>query len=550
MANKKSDEKSKLVNNCTAINKRNKRCCNEAIIGNLCKYHDDEKNGCADPYCSEITRTNKKCTLPANVDGFCTKHYNMRNPTLTYEDCDDDICIEKTSRGRCTYKKKIGKLCTKHHNLQLKKDKLFVAQKEPAPGTKVTCCSSPSHKCSGSQYIREKVPIEKFQKVPGDNTNLYSLCSECREYGRNVINNRRKKLQELNKGLDLNTCKHKACQSLTHNVKGVSIYPRDKVPLSQFPFRSKNSKQLSKTCRDCKEYQTNSNKKQNSRKTEKAIEQGKFFCKGCVQILDKSQQSIKLDGNLGKYCIACKEKSKEYNDERYKKIAEIFKTIRHEMILLNECSCERCKCIILKPKEGNNYVEELQTYENGEKRYVDYKGKTYLTVNFLEEFDDLLEYRTLELDHISEEEQRERGIIDEDEAFIEKKGCVSSMDNEYDMRKEAEITQLLCCKCHLIITISREDGEFERWSNDKIDYIKKLKTETGCSCCGYKNPDLLRYFECHHLDPTEKIGNISNMMRAKNYTLQDIKDEIAKCIILCRACHKIHTSIQKKEGIL
>src|SRR5205823_1653398 len=134
-------------------------------------------------------------------------------------------------RGRCTHKKKVGKMCTFHHNLHLKKENLFVPQVAPSPEVEVRMCSCPSHKSYGSPYLRDKVPIEQFQKIPGNKDNLYSMCPECREYGKNMVNKRRNKLSELNKGLDLATCKHKACQALCHDIKGVSIYPRDKVPL-------------------------------------------------------------------------------------------------------------------------------------------------------------------------------------------------------------------------------------------------------------------------------------------------------------------------------
>ena len=64
----------------------------------------------------------------------------------------------------------------------------------------------------------------------------------------------------------------------------------------------------------------------------------------------------------------------------------------------------------------------------------------------------------------------------------------------------------------------------------------------GCSKCGYKeNPDILHF---HHIDPTTKIANISRMV-GKNHSMERIKNEIAKCKLLCITCH--HMSMESNE---
>ena len=40
------------------------------------------------------------------------------------------------------------------------------------------------------------------------------------------------------------------------------------------------------------------------------------------------------------------------------------------------------------------------------------------------------------------------------------------------------------------------------------------------------------------------------MTKDKNYTMQDVIDEVAKCRVLCLHCHIIHTRNQRKEGIV
>lgn len=63
------------------------------------------------------------------------------------------------------------------------------------------------------------------------------------------------------------------------------------------------------------------------------------------------------------------------------------------------------------------------------------------------------------------------------------------------------------------------------------EYKKTLK----CSKCGYdKHPCALDF---HHMDGEEKLGSIGNF--ARRSTLKKLKEELAKCIVLCANCHRI-----------
>lgn len=64
-------------------------------------------------------------------------------------------------------------------------------------------------------------------------------------------------------------------------------------------------------------------------------------------------------------------------------------------------------------------------------------------------------------------------------------------------------------------------------------YLDQLKTEKGCSECGYsKNPKALEF---HHL--RDKEHSIADMAHAA-YSLDAINKEIDKCVILCSNCHR------------
>lgn len=70
------------------------------------------------------------------------------------------------------------------------------------------------------------------------------------------------------------------------------------------------------------------------------------------------------------------------------------------------------------------------------------------------------------------------------------------------------------------------------------DYICSV-FETGCADCGTTD---IRVLEFDHLG--NKITGISQM---RGYSLSKIKEEIAKCEVVCANCHNIRTSERRKD---
>lgn len=64
-------------------------------------------------------------------------------------------------------------------------------------------------------------------------------------------------------------------------------------------------------------------------------------------------------------------------------------------------------------------------------------------------------------------------------------------------------------------------------------FYTQLKEHLSCSQCGESHPATLQF---HHLEPHEKDFNLSNAVR-QGYSIETIKKEIAKCIVLCANCH-------------
>ena len=69
---------------------------------------------------------------------------------------------------------------------------------------------------------------------------------------------------------------------------------------------------------------------------------------------------------------------------------------------------------------------------------------------------------------------------------------------------------------------------------EKRQTIEVLKSECSCAKCGDTRGYVLDY---HHIDPTQKEEKISRMI-SNNYTLDKVKQEIDKCIVLCANCHR------------
>jgi 5-methylcytosine-specific restriction endonuclease McrA len=73
------------------------------------------------------------------------------------------------------------------------------------------------------------------------------------------------------------------------------------------------------------------------------------------------------------------------------------------------------------------------------------------------------------------------------------------------------------------------------------DYILECKQDPrGCRVCSYKRS--LKALHFHHLDPKTKLFGIGQFSKANS--LDQLKEEIAKCVLLCSNCHtEVHDGI-------
>jgi len=82
------------------------------------------------------------------------------------------------------------------------------------------------------------------------------------------------------------------------------------------------------------------------------------------------------------------------------------------------------------------------------------------------------------------------------------------------------------------------------------DYVQDMKSQLYCIDCGQSHPATLQF---HHLNLEDKAFNVSYAAN-RGISLDRIKKEIEKCIVLCANCHAIRhynarTNNQTSPGI-
>lgn len=77
-------------------------------------------------------------------------------------------------------------------------------------------------------------------------------------------------------------------------------------------------------------------------------------------------------------------------------------------------------------------------------------------------------------------------------------------------------------------------------------HVQNIKSQLCCVDCGQRHPATLQF---HHLNSEDKVFNISDAAR-RGTSLERIKKEMEKCIVLCANCHLIrHYNMRKKNQI-
>jgi hypothetical protein len=69
-------------------------------------------------------------------------------------------------------------------------------------------------------------------------------------------------------------------------------------------------------------------------------------------------------------------------------------------------------------------------------------------------------------------------------------------------------------------------------------WLEEYRKTCVCSVCSESRSVCLDF---HHTDPNEKVMTISRMVKSR-FSVERIQEEIAKCVVLCANCHRVHHS--------
>lgn len=232
---------------------------------------------------------------------------------------------------------------------------------------------------------------------------------------------------------------------------------------------------------------------------------------------------------------------------KYQTHKKMYEEIKLEKILEMESCCEMCNRIFYIEDDADIATQIFIKHENGVK-FVEFSREKYTPKEFILKYKEKIGHNLCDFDHLTEKEQRERGILKETEAYSPKKKNIGAFALKDDMIREIKKCQLVCCYCHILATMKRCPVYILKGMRKiKTEYIYEIKKK-GCSCCGYKDENVLRFFEFDHIDPESKIESITNMAGHDNFTLDEIILEIEKTNLLCRFCHRIRSKKQRKNG--
>ena len=73
------------------------------------------------------------------------------------------------------------------------------------------------------------------------------------------------------------------------------------------------------------------------------------------------------------------------------------------------------------------------------------------------------------------------------------------------------------------------------------EYAQEVKESAPCPDCGGRYPHYVMDF--HHL--RDKVANIADMVNSGDVSLDTLKNEIAKCVVLCSNCHRVRTWVER-----
>lgn len=111
--------------------------------------------------------------------------------------------------------------------------------------------------------------------------------------------------------------------------------------------------------------------------------------------------------------------------------------------------------------------------------------------------------------------------------------------SQFNWRNKTKGTRRADCKqCHC--------NYMKQKYQEKKETIQDIKLVLKCQKCGYNRCS--EALEFHHINLQEKDDGIARMI-SNNYTLDKVKEEMKKCVILCANCHREFHFYEKQNKI-
>lgn len=92
-----------------------------------------------------------------------------------------------------------------------------------------------------------------------------------------------------------------------------------------------------------------------------------------------------------------------------------------------------------------------------------------------------------------------------------------------------------CARHHREASVARHGNKSTKSkSNAAVDAFLKEQKAAPCVDCGSRFPPVVMHF--HHRDPTEKLASVNELRRGD---FERVREEVAKCDLLCANCHAL-----------
>lgn len=129
-----------------------------------------------------------------------------------------------------------------------------------------------------------------------------------------------------------------------------------------------------------------------------------------------------------------------------------------------------------------------------------------------------------------------------------KTSTVSKMGTPKKQASERKLCNTMCTKCHCVHTHVVQRGDFVRKETRRRKIAREFITNYKLTLCGCQNPNCkdkfdpnnLPFYQFDHKDFRNKLWTISRMVNC-GYSIESIKRELEKCILLCTYCHRLKT---------